>query len=163
MTASYPAAYSGGRRATARPKAVATAFGVSIILMRLILAWSGRLVIGQCRRRLDGQPAHYTAKAASRHNCFITSNADPSRTDGLCIAGKARKFRPFAPRQRVPPNAIEINAFASRVIVYRRVHVTRLAHGYRGLFAKRSGIALSHKAGRCSLRLANSGSKLPLV
>ena len=57
----------------------------------------------------------------------------------------------------IPPSAIKIKAFLPRIIVCRRVHVTRLAHGLRGLFAKRSGITTLLKAmRRLTPRLINA-------
>jgi len=51
-----------------------------------------------------------------------------------------RQFARIAPPKIIPPNARQINAFVPRITVCRRVHVTRLAHGNRCLFAKRSGV-----------------------
>ena len=41
------------------------------------------------------------------------------------------KFAKFRPPARIPPNAIEIKGFLSRIIWYWHVHVTWLAHGMR--------------------------------
>jgi hypothetical protein len=66
-----------------------------------------------------------------------------------------RKFGQFAPRYVVPRSAIKINALPSHVIAYRRVHVTRLAHGQTCMFAKRS--ETKPCPARASLRVQRTG------